>query len=300
MLQESGCCAVGFAVAEPVDKDIVDKFDAWLDTGMNAGMDYMRNHREIRLDPRLLLDGARTVISLAFNYNPPRKRDESLPMIAAYAFGDDYHDAIRKRLAPVIEKLREEFGGEYRVCIDSAPIMERYWAMKAGIGVLGMNGSVIVGEAGSNVFLAEIVTTLAIEPDSPSADFCERCGKCIDACPTNSLRSDGIIDCRRCLNYLTIEHRGEWTENASVEAMATKEGRATLYGCDRCLSVCPHNLKAPATGIEEFQPRESVLKLTAEEVISMTQEDFSRTFKASPIKRAKLAGLRRNAKSTLY
>ena len=294
LLLDAGACAVGFSKAGEVDSGEWSRFESWLMQGRHAGMEYMRDHAAIRRDPRLLLDGAHTVISIAFNY-----RGESTPRspIAAYALGDDYHDVLRNLLRQCLEHFPKEAG--YRICIDSAPILERYWARKAGIGIIGDNGALIVPGAGSMVFLAEIITTLELEPDMEWTRGCGSCGACRRSCPTGALSFSGdAIDCNRCLSYLTIEHRGDWTEQVHLDALtaASSKGRTPLFGCDRCLAVCPHNRgKVRAATIPGLSPRKEILAITPEDILSMEQSDFSTTFRRSPIKRGRFDGLRRNA-----
>lgn len=287
----------------------------WLAAGHNAGMAYMANHPEIRERPELLLEGARSIISLAFNYNPAVARDAALPQIARFAYGLDYHDVLRSRISGAVTEMAALLGGEYRICIDSAPIFERYWAEECGIGRRADNGLIAVPGYGTYVLLAEIPTTLPIDlirsheddcapawsgeegrGDSPLQ--CTHCGACRRACPAGALQADGCVDARRCLSYLTIEHKGEWDATGTA-AMQTPSGRRTLFGCDICQRVCPLNRHTPATEITEFQPIGSLLSLTGAEAATMTQPEFSRIFKGSPIKRSKLAGLLRNASNTL-
>lgn len=322
-----GCGAVALAAApiHPVDSEDIKGLQGWLENGYNAGMAYMGNHLDLRSDPTGLLEGAKSIICIAFNYRQPRKRDKSLPCVAEYAYGKDYHDVLRKRLEGAVNDLREDFGGEYRICIDSAPLLERYWAEQSGLGKRGANGLIAVAGYGSQVFLAEILTTLELprfrrilgkgEEESGETgesgagsgrnskiDYCINCGKCLRACPASALQHNGTVDARRCLSYLTIEHRGDWDDAGNgmgLAAMHTPAGRCTLFGCDICQRVCPLNLgeKMPATEIGEFLPDENMLTLDAGDVMKMTQEVFSRIFKGSAIKRAKLAGLRRNAEN---
>ncbi|MEZ3549383.1 MAG: tRNA epoxyqueuosine(34) reductase QueG [Muribaculaceae bacterium] len=293
-IMSAGAEAVGFAKASRIPDAVAQQYESWIGEGRHAGMDYLRRHAELCIDPRALLEDAATVVSVAFSYVPTRRRDPGLPVVACYAYGEDYHDVIRRRLGEAVETMKSRFGGSWRICVDSAPIAERYWAMAAGIGKRGKNGSIIVKNCGSMCFLAEVLTSHSVAPDEPSSAVCLECGACVRACPTGALGKDGLIDSRRCLNYLSIEHRGDW-EGEMLEAMQTKEGRATLFGCDICQNVCPHNIDIKPTDIEEFHPRERILTLTASDVIEMDQKEFSSTFKGSPIKRAKLEGLRRNA-----
>lgn len=295
---ETGAVAVGFAMSADVDSRVMSQYKDWIGKGCHAGMDYLQRHVALKANLESVLPNSATVISVAFSYAPDRLRDSRLPQIACYAYGDDYHDVLRHRLTPVVESLRQTLGGEWRICIDSAPVAERYWALRSGIGIRGMNGSVIVGDAGGYVFLAEIITTVPISADEPSHGECEKCGACVKACPQNALQEDGSVDSRCCLNYLTIEHKGEWQEGLAGHMQGEVAGN-TLYGCDICLRVCPHNINRVPTRICEFEPRERIMRLTADEAAAMTQEEFSTVFKGSPIKRAKLSGLRRNARNVL-
>lgn len=292
----AGAVAVGFAKAEPVDPSAMEEYAGWIGEGKHAGMDYLRRHEELKRDPSSVMEDVRTVISAAFSYAPAMLRDENLPVIATYAYGLDYHDVLRRRLAEVVETLRSELGGNWRICIDSAPLPERYWAMKSGIGRKGKNGSVIVDNFGSYIFLAEILTSHSVAPDAARGESCMNCGACVKACPGKALSEDGTIDARRCINYLTIEHRGEWT-GEGLEVMNTAIGKRSLYGCDICQSVCPHNRGIPPTSIPEFQPSPEILGLTGKQVEEMDQAAFSRLFKGMAIKRAKLDGILRNARN---
>lgn len=307
--REAGALAVGFAEAAPVDDAAFAEYVGWLDSGQNAGMEYMRNYPEIRRDPRLLLDGARTVISIAFSYAPDVEEANLVRKaptgIACYAWGDDYHDVLRKRLKNAMKLLNID-KSDYRICIDSAPILERYWAVKAGVGTRCANGAVSVPGQGSRVFLTEIVTTLVIAPDAPLKDVhdvCDGCGACHRVCPAGALNSDGLIDCKRCLSYLTIEHRGDFDAEART-ALDTPAGKRTLFGCDLCLSVCKLNKeetlspKLPELGMRSVV--REIMSTPPEQLeekffVGMTSEDFDIVFSKSPLRRAKLEGLRRNA-----
>lgn len=293
-----GAVAVGFSCASVVDPAVSTQYENWIASGANAGMEYLQRHVPLRPHPSSVMETAATVISVAFSYAPSTFRSSQLPVIACYAYGKDYHDVLRKRLAVPVERLKDAYGGEWRICIDSAPLPERYWALQGGIGLRGKNGSVIIDNYGSYVFLAEVLTSLKIEPEAPSTRSCNGCGKCISRCPASALSENGLVDARRCINYLTIEHRGEWEESAG-EIMKSSVGRNTLFGCDICQRVCPHNSSIIPTSIEEFEPLPGIFRIGAEEVLKMSQEDFSTFFRGSAIKRGKLAGMKRNAMNVL-
>ncbi len=299
----SGAVAAGVTRAVPLTADEAARLRSWLAEGNHGEMGYMENHFELRCDPAKLQPGAESVIALAFNYTPAQLRDASLPQIATYAYGLDYHDVLRRRLDEAVAKCRELAGGEWRICIDSAPTPDRHWAELAGIGTRCANGLIHVPTAGTRVFLAEIITSTPLEVLTDGVEQClsggcTQCGACHRACPSGALRPDGTLDARRCLSYLTIEKRGDWSAEG-LEAMQTQQGRATLYGCDICQNVCPLNRRTTPTAIDEFAPRPGLLTLTSEAASTLTQEEFSRLFKGSPIKRTKLAGLLRNARNTL-
>lgn len=297
-IMKSGAVAVGFAVAGDVSVGAMRQYGDWIASGRNAGMEYLSRHAGLKRNPASVMGNAATVISTAFSYAPRLFRGDALPAIACYAYGEDYHDVIRKRLSSAVGALRGRYGGDWRICIDSAPLAERYWAMKSGIGKRGKNGSIIIDKCGSWCFLAEILTSLPVAPDEATEASCLGCGECLKRCPTQALLPDGTIDSSRCLNYLTIEHRGEWPARMD-EAMASDAGRGTLFGCDICQRVCPHNKDVEPTAIPEFQPWQKILELAPSDVAAMSQEAFSAFFKGSPLKRAKLEGLKRNALNCL-
>ena len=264
---------------------------------MHAGMAYMERWREIRRDPRLLLDGAGTVISIAFNY----RQENPYPQIATYALGEDYHKVLRKRLKKVTAALREEYGGEYRICIDSAPILERYWARRCGVGYRSpVSGNIVVPGVGSMVFLAEIITTNRWASWSDSAD----CGEAIheaspaisdlSPCPTKALQPGGRVDSRRCINYLTIEHKGEWDELQRA-LMESPGACGKIFGCDICQLACPSNSSSPRQVLPEFKPlpqlHELIETVKNRDIEALQSLDISK----SPLSRTGIEGLLRNA-----
>lgn len=289
-LLEAGAAAVGFASAGPVSEDENRRLRGWLAAGHHAGMAWMERHADLRRNLDNVLPGTRTVISLAFSYAPERERPSDLPYLSRYAYGRDYHEAIRSLLTAVLEQTG--ILSSCRLCIDSAPVSERFWAIRAGIGYRGDNGALIVPGIGPEVFLAEILTTIEFEPDSPSYAECLHCGVCLRACPTGALQADGTIDCRRCISYLTIEHRGPWTDPDAIAAMSTPAGRTSLFGCDRCITACPlrNDTSSPHTW---NQPLPAMLALTPSD-IPARQSEFKRRFAHTALLRPGLQNLLRN------
>lgn len=284
LVSDAGACRVGFAAAGQVDASDSRLSASWLARGCHGAMDYMANHCDLRSDPRLLLDGAATVISCAFDYRQPKQN----PIFADYALGEDYHNVIRRRLKAAAKEICRRFGGEARICVDTAPVRERYWAVMAGVGTLGLNGQLLVDGIGSKVFLAEILWTVAVEPDSPLRNqLCDGCRKCVEACPGRALDGRGGVDARHCLSYLTIEHRGALPDGLRLN------GR--IYGCDICQDVCPLSVKTDKVSVVEFTPDPQVMSLTGKDIINLDEENFNRIFAHSAVRRAKLSGLRRNA-----
>lgn len=306
-LLDCGAVAVGFARAGRIDAGVDEEFQKWIGEGCHAEMSYLQRHIPLRQHTDHVLEGAKTVISLAFSYMPRSVRSPHLPSISAYAYGDDYHRVVRERLQPMVKEFQHNFGGNWRVCIDSAPIAERYWAMKAGIGKRGVNGSVIIDKGGSLCFLTEILTTLEILPDNPSEDFCHRCGECINVCPGKAIKGDGTIDSRKCLNYLTIEKKGEFSEE---DISLIKAGAGSLFGCDKCLRVCPHNkinrdnpypnssgeFEDPAIStLPQFRMDPRIETLTPEFIMQLTESEFNTLFSSSPLAYGGYTRLRRIA-----
>jgi len=281
--------ALGIAAAMPVERYAVDSYKEWLVAGCNAGMGYLDRYNDVREDPRLLLEGAKSIIVCAFNYYQEKRRDESLPEFALYSYGLDYHEVVRERLERLAAKLREDFGGETRVCVDTAPLRERYWAQSAGIGFIGRNNQLIIPGKGSYFFLGEILTTVNFIPDEPCRLSCGDCMACVKSCPGGALPGYGAVDARRCLSYLTIEHRGEFDAPLNLGNH--------IYGCDECQSVCPHNRNAVPTDIDEFKPSEAFMALDRDAIAGLTPEKFNSIFRHSAIRRTKLSGLLRNLKA---
>lgn len=291
---EAGAAAVGFASAGPVSEDEDRRLRGWLAAGHHAGMAWMERHADLRRNLNNVLPGTKTVISLAFPYAPERERSSDLPYLSRYAYGTDYHEAIRSLLTAVLGEMN--IVSSCRICVDSAPVSERFWAIRAGIGYRGDNGALIVPGIGPEVFLAEILTTIEFEPDSPSNAECMHCGACRRACPTGALQSDGTIDCRRCISYLTIEHRGPWTDPDAIAAMHTVAGRNSLLGCDRCVTACPLRAEyseLSSEGLPALPSLPEMLTLTPDD-IPYTPAEFRRRFAHTALSRPGLNSLLRN------
>lgn len=296
ILMDTGASAVGFARAGEIDAAVHSAYAGWIRKGFHGEMDYLERHVPLRHHTDNVLPGAETVISLAFSYVPDRWLKEEEGSVAAYAYGDDYHIVLRDILKPVVSDLKKEFGGKWRICIDSAPVAERYWAMKAGLGKRGLNGSIIVRGCGSLCFLVEILTTIPIEPDKASDETCEKCGLCISACPGKAINSDGTIDARKCINYITIEKEGQFSIE---ESQLINKDKKHLYGCDNCLRICPHNEGCNNTSISRFLLKENIESLTPEKFLNMEDSEFQALFKTSPLLYAGYKRLKRNAEAII-
>lgn len=282
-----GFSACGLAPAEPVDKVYAERKRQWVSEGRHADMQYMERNMDKRLDPRLLVEGARTVVSVALNYYPAEKLNGWV--LSRYVYGQDYHDVVKARLRQLVAHIPSKDGYETRVFVDTAPLDERYWAWRCGLGWQGRSGQLILPKGGTYFFLGEIVLPYEADVyDTPIENRCGTCHACIDACPGQALRGDGTLDANRCLSYLTIENRGDLPPGTGQ-----KMG-ACFYGCDRCAEVCPWNRFAKPTDVEEFRPSEQLLKMTPEDWKQLTVEQYRAIFKGSAVKRAKFEGLKRN------
>jgi epoxyqueuosine reductase len=293
--RECGFELAGVARAEPTEQtnDDFARYERWAAGGMAGEMRYMTDRRkELRRDPRSLLASARSVICVGKLYNTaPEIKD---PPISRYAWGSrDYHDVVREGLERMVERLAERADFEWKICVDTAPLLERTYARLAGLGWIGKNTCLINEPAGSWFFLGEILTSLDLTPDSPPPDRCGSCTRCIDACPTQAIVPDGdswTLDARRCISYLTIELRGPLPEELRAGV-----GRH-IFGCDICQDVCPWNSRAPVTEEGAFAPREMP---ALEDLARMTEEEFREFTRGTPLARPKYAGFLRNAKAAL-
>lgn len=282
-----GFFACGVAKAGPVSETTARAFRQWIADHKHASMAYMADNMEKRLDPTLLLPGARSIICVAMSYKPRRRLPDNEPQIAAYALGKDYHDIMKERLHMLAASLGIS---EYRAFTDTAPVLERYWAEQAALGWIGRNRQLITPGGGSMVFLGELLIKQQAEYDTPITARCRQCNACIDACPTHALTLNGI-DANLCLSYHTIESR-----QAIPDGIASAMGNH-IYGCDRCQDACPWNSKAPFATEPLLQPSEALLGMDRDKWKQLTIEQYRALFKGSAVKRAKYDGLMRNIKA---
>ena len=281
--------AAGFARAGAVDAEACGVYERWITTGRHGTMDYCARYQDVRTHPALLLEGARTVISCAFCYNSGIEPQPDGPTIARYALGADYHYVLKDRLNRLGEWITARYGGQTRALVDTAPMRERYWAVQAGIGFIGLNNQLIIPGAGSYFFLGELLWTGEVPPDEPCRLSCDGCGRCVKACPGGALDGCGGCDARRCLSYLTIEHR-----SAPDEMPDSIPRHGYVYGCDICQRVCPHNAKAPLTTIEEFTPDPRKINLKPDDIRTMTSSGYKRFTAGSAMRRIPLKRLQYN------
>jgi len=282
----------GIAQAKKLDEDAV-RLEQWLNKGMHGTMQYMERYFDMRVDPKLLVPGAKSVITLLKNYFPDQQQQPGSPRISKYAYGNDYHEVIRAALNNFLEQIREKIGNVAgRGFVDSAPVLERSWANKSGLGWIGKNGNLINKQSGSFFFIATLITDIELEYDNPLVhDYCGTCTRCIDACPTDAILPDKVIDGSRCISYFTIELKDAFID----ESMQGKFDN-WMFGCDTCQDVCPWNRFAKPHQEPLFEPIPAILNLSNNDWHEMTEESFKKIFKNSPIKRSKYKGIRRNLK----
>ena len=286
-----GFLSCGISKADFLEEE-APRLEQWLNQNHHGEMAYMANHFDKRLDPRVLVPGAKSVVSLLLNYHTEEKQtDVEAPKIASYAFGDDYHKVIKDKLKELMSFIHQEIGEvQGRVFVDSAPVMDKAWAAKSGLGWIGKNTNLISKKAGSFFFIAELILDLELEHDLPATDHCGSCTACIDACPTDALLAPYQIDGSKCISYVTIELKNE----IPTDFQGKMDNWA--FGCDVCQTVCPWNRFATPHSEPAFNPPDELLSLSKNEWEEMTQEVFSVIFKNSAIKRTKYEGLKRNIK----
>jgi epoxyqueuosine reductase len=288
--QQLGFFYCGISKAEFLEEE-APRLEAWLKQERHGKMSYMENHFDKRLDPRLLVDGAKSVISLLLNYYTEEKQtDLTAPKISKYAYGEDYHDVIKEKLRQLMQFIESEIGEvSGRVFVDSAPVMDKAWAKKSGLGWIGKNSNLINPKSGSFFFIAELIIDLELEADGPIKDYCGTCTRCIDACPTDAIIEPYMVDGSKCISYLTIELK---------DALLPPEFRGKMdswaFGCDICQDVCPWNRFSLIHNEPRFSPSKNLLQLSKSDWKDLSEEVFNELFKLSAVKRTKYNGFKRN------
>lgn len=269
--------------------DEAPKLEQWLKEGKHASMKWMENHFEKRLDPTKLVPGAKSVISVLQNYFPAKTQKEGLPKIAKYAYGTDYHFVMKDKLNLMLQQMREKYGEvEGRVFVDSAPVMERAWAARSGLGWIGKHSLLLNKKAGSFFFIGQIICDLELEADLPTADHCGTCTACIDACPTEAIVANRVVDAGRCISYLTIEHKGD------IPVQFKDKMEDWAFGCDICQDVCPWNRFSSPHAEPNFEAKNEVLTFDADDWREISGSAFNKRFKSSPLSRPGHKGFMRN------
>jgi len=281
----------GIAKAEFLEKEATN-LERWLKKGYHGNMQYMENYFDKRLDPRLLVDGAKSVISLSFNYFPEQYQKEGTFKIAKYAYGEDYHHVLKSKLKELIFFIQNTIGEvNGRAFVDSAPVLERAWAQKSGLGWRGKNSLLLQKNKGSFFFLAELIIDTELTYDNPFVtDHCGNCTRCIDACPTEAILPNNTIDGSKCISYFTIELKDELPKSVKGKF------EDWIFGCDICQDVCPWNRFSKPHSEEKFNPHQDLLEMTKKDWQEITEDVFKKVFKKSAVKRTKFNGLVRNIK----
>ena len=289
---ELGFNFCGIAKATKLNDD-AGRLEAWLNKGMQGSMHYMERYFDMRIDPSKLVPGAQSVITLLLNYFPNEKQHNDALKISKYAYGKDYHEVIREKLNHFIELLKQQVGQIHgRGFVDSAPVLERTWAQRSGLGWVGKNGNLINKQMGSFFFIATLITDLDLQPDEPFVkDYCGTCTRCIDACPTDAILPGKIVDGSKCISYFTIE-----LKDMLIPTEMKGKFENWIFGCDICQDVCPWNRFSKPTTEIEFTPLPEILNLSTKEWEMMTEENFRKIFDHSPLSRSKLKGIQRNLK----
>jgi epoxyqueuosine reductase len=282
---DMGFTKVGIVEAVMLSEEAL-RLQEWLDNNFHGQMAYMSRHANLRIDPRNLMPSARSVVCVALNYYSPEK--------SRYAWGDDYHDVLRDKLKELLLWIQSQWPEtEGRICIDSAPAMDKAWAVRAGIGWLGKHTNIITRDYGSWVFLGELLLSIPLEYDSYiEPDHCGKCTACMDACPTQAIIEPYKLDATKCISYGTIELK---SEHLPEPIQSNTEG--WVFGCDICQDVCPWNRFSKESKEKRFEPRTEITSLTLDKIVEMAPEDFPRIFRKNPVKRTKLTGLKRNAQA---
>jgi len=292
MASKLGFDHCGIAKAQVLNED-ARRLEQWLNKGMHGNMQYMENYFDLRVDPNKLVPGARSVITLMLNYFPEEKQNNDTSKIAKYAFGKDYHEVIREKLKFFLQQIKENIGEiNGRGFVDSAPVLERTWAQRSGLGWIGKNGNIINKQSGSFFFIATLIVDIELAYDDPYAkDYCGTCTNCIDNCPTDAILPDKVVDGSKCISYFTIELK----DALIPDAMKGKFDN-WMFGCDICQDVCPWNRFSKPTNEINFTPIPEVLNFSINDWEELTEESFKKIFQHSPLKRSKWQGIKRNLK----
>lgn len=265
------------------------RLESWLNNNRHGQMSYMENHFDKRLDPRLLVDGAKSVISLVLNYFPSEFQNEEAYKISKYAYGEDYHFVIKDKLKELLHCIQTEIGEvSGRAFVDSAPVLDKAWAAKSGLGWIGKNSNLITQKVGSFFFIAELIVDLELEYDMPTTDHCGTCTACIDACPTEAIVAPYVVDGGKCISYFTIELK----DNLPSEMKNKFDD--WMFGCDICQDICPWNRFSKPHNEPRFQPNSELLQFTKSDWEEITEDTFQKVFKNSAVNRTKFSGLQRN------
>ncbi len=282
----------GIARAQKLDDD-ARRLETWLNKGFHGSMNYMQNYFELRIDPTKLVPGAKSVITLLLNYFPAEQQNSEVPQVSKYAYGKDYHEVIREKLKIFLQLIKENIGDVHgRGFADSAPVLEKSWAQKSGLGWIGKNGNLITKNNGSFFFIATLITDLDLDADDPFVkDYCGSCTRCIDECPTEAILPDKVIDGSKCISYFTIE-----LKDLLIPEEMKGKFQNKMFGCDICQDVCPWNRFSKPHHENHFTPIPEILNFSKNDWEEITEESFKIIFKDSPLKRAKFAGIKRNLK----
>lgn len=287
---ELGFMSCGISKATYLEED-ADRLEQWLTNGYHGEMSYMENNFDKRLDPRLLVDGAKSVVSLLLNYFPSSgQKDHTAPKISKYAYGTDYHFVIKEKLKNLLGFIREEIGEVGgRAFVDSAPVLDKRWAQKSGLGWIGKNANLINRKTGSFFFVAELILDVELAYDDPYVeDYCGTCTKCIDECPTQAIVAPGQVDGSKCISYFTIELKEQ------IPSSFKDKFDNWMFGCDVCQDVCPWNRFSKSHQEPQFDPHPDLLAMTKQDWQEITEDVFRKVFKKSAVKRTKYKGLIRN------
>ncbi|MBE7170579.1 MAG: tRNA epoxyqueuosine(34) reductase QueG [Williamsia sp.] len=280
----------GVARAEQLQED-ARRLEEWLHKDMHGTMGYMENYFDLRIDPCKLVPGARSVITVLQNYYPSEEQRPDAPQISKYAYGKDYHTVVRDKLHQLLSVIRREIGEvNGRGFIDSAPVLERAWAQKSGLGWVGKNGNLLTAKSGSFFFIATLIVDLELAYDDPYAkDYCGSCRRCIDACPTGAILEEKVVDGSKCISYFTIELKEMLIPHSNKDKFNN-----WMFGCDTCQDVCPWNRFSKPTTEPGFRPIPEILNLSTGDWEALSEEAFKKIFRDSPLKRSKYAGIQRN------